>query len=259
MAMEVQILGCGTAAGVPGIAFGYGNCDSQNFKNKRLRASVLVRCGDKRLLIDTSPDCRQQLINADIRHLTAVLYTHTHADHCHGIDDLRWVCMAQKAPIRIYGMRESMAELKERFAYVFDTLHSKAAGYFYKPVLIPHVIEGEVDIDGISVFAFRQGHGNVDTLGYRIGDFAYSTDVVDLDEAAFTALQGVKIWVVDALQYKPHPTHAHVEKALQWIRRVGPQKAYLTHMSQFLDYDTLIKELPDNVEPAYDNLRFSIS
>ena len=256
--MKVRILGCGTSAGVPGIAFGWGACDPKNPKNARRRASILIQHKDTNILIDSSPDCRQQLIDADIKSLNAVLYTHTHADHCHGIDDLRWICAAQKSDIPIYSNKESIAELQTRFAYVFTPLDDKANGFYYKPVLLPNVITAPVEIGGLQINAFTQSHGRSETLGFRIGDFAYSTDVVELDDAAFKALEGVKIWVVDALQYKPHPTHSHVEKTLQWIEKVGCEKAYLTHMSQFLDYDTLKAELPNHIEPAYDNLEFNL-
>lgn len=252
--VRVRILGCGTSAGVPNIAFGWGACDSGNPKNNRKRASILVQSVTTNLLIDTSPDCRQQLIDANIKKIDAVLYTHTHADHCHGIDDLRWVCVAQGAAIPIYSNAESIAELQDRFGYVFTPLDDRAGGFFYKPVLEANVISAPFAVGDLQITSFIQDHGKSETLGYRIGNFAYSTDVVELDELAFKALEGVEIWVVDALQYKAHSTHAHVDKAVQWIERVKCKKAYLTHMSQFLDYETLKSELPPHIEPAYDGL-----
>ncbi len=250
--MKITVLGCGTSGGVPIIGNDWGACDPRDPRNRRMRVSVLAEEGDTRLLIDTSPDLRQQLLNCNLQTLTAVLYTHAHADHTHGIDDLRAINWLTKKPIAIYADPRTMKELEERFAYIFHG--SMAPGHFYKPVVEPHLINGPFRIDGVNITPFAQSHGDIQSLGFRLNDFAYSTDVNQLDEAAFEALKGVKVWIVDCVREKPHPTHSHLEQTLQWIARVKPERAYLTHMNHSLDYATLAAKLPSGVWPAYDGL-----
>lgn len=250
--MKVTILGCGSSGGVPLIGNDWGACDPKEPRNRRTRVSVLVEEKEVVLLIDTSPDMRQQLLAHDVKKVSAVLYTHTHADHSHGIDDLRSVNWMMKKTIPIYADRANLDELEERFGYVFKG--SGVPGHFYKPSVLPHVIEGDFEVEGVGVRPFKQDHGYGHSLGFRIGGFAYSTDVHSLDEEAFKVLQGVKIWVVDCVRVESHPTHSHLEQTLEWIRRVKPEKAYLTHMNQTLDYRSLMAQLPAGVEPAYDGL-----
>jgi len=249
--MKVTVLGCGTSGGVPYIGNNWGECDPQNPRNRRMRVSILVQDKDTTLLVDTSPDMRQQLLNCNLQDLTAVLYTHAHADHCHGIDELRSVNWLTKKPVDIYADAATLRELQQRFAYIFQ---NELPDKFHKPSIVSHVIEGAFKIGGINILPIPQDHGNSDSLGFRFNDFAYSTDVKELDEAAFDALKGVKVWIVDCVREIPHPTHSHIEQTLRWIERVKPQKAYLTHMNHTMDYAKLSASLPRGVAPAYDGL-----
>lgn len=257
--MKVTVLGCGTSGGVPQVGLGWGDCDPAEPKNRRKRCSVLVECGNTTILIDTSPDCREQLLDVDVSRIDAVLYTHAHADHCHGIDEMRWVCVARGQALPVYSNAETIQQLEERFPYCFAPLSPGANGYIYKPLLDARIVEeGKVfRVKNLEIVPFEQDHGHSTTLGFRIGSFAYSTDVVNLDDAAFDALEGVDTWVVDALQLTAHPTHAHLDKTLSWIERVQPRHAVLTHMNTRMDYNSIKQSLPDGVEPGYDGLVLS--
>lgn len=253
--MIVTVLGCGGAGGVPSISGGWGACDPDNPRNRRRRPSVLVETDGATLLIDTSPDLREQLLDAGVRRLDAVLYTHGHADHLHGIDDLREVNRAMRRPIDVFGDAEVLSRIRQRFRYAFEPLDTP---YFYRPVLVPHEVDGPFQVGPIEARPFVQDHGTCTSLGFRFGDFAYSTDVVNLSEAAFAELCGVRVWIVGTLVNRPHETHAHVDKALDWIARIRPQRTFLTHMGTGLDYETLRRRLPEGVEPAYDGLRITV-
>jgi len=257
--MRVTFLGCGSSAGTPSVANGWGAADPNEPKNRRLRPSILVEEGETRILVDTSPDLRQQLLTAGINRLDAVLFTHAHADHCHGIDDLRPVNEAMGAALTAYADTATWASIGERFAYVLEPLSPKVP-YFYKPCLVPTTIAaGETfRIGSMAIQAFDQDHGRMRTLGFRFGAFAYSTDLVRLPEESFDILKGVETWVVGTLGPNEHPTHVHVDKALAWIDRVGPKQAFLTHMSNRLDYGALCAKLPPHVRPAYDGLALEI-
>jgi phosphoribosyl 1,2-cyclic phosphate phosphodiesterase len=248
----VTVLGCGGSGGVPAVGNLWGVCDPTNPKNRRRRCSVLVEAGGAVLLIDTSPDCRDQLLDAGVRRLDAVLYTHAHADHLHGIDELRGINRLMRRPVPIWASAVTLQQIDERFAYTLKPLEPGSS--FYKPTLEPHEIDGPFTVAGIEILPFEQDHGFSTTLGFRIGRFGYSTDVVELDERAFEVLAGVELWVVDCLRHEPHPTHSHLEKTLRWIERLKPRRAILTHMDPVLDYETLRAELPDGVEPGYDGL-----
>ncbi|HEV2302863.1 MAG TPA: MBL fold metallo-hydrolase [Stellaceae bacterium] len=255
--MRVTVLGCGPSTGVPTIGRNWGRCDPNDPRNRRRRVSLLVEAGASVILIDTSPDLREQLIDAGVRRLDAVLLTHAHADHLHGIDDLRSVNRLMRGPIALYLDAEALAEIKSRFGYVFGPLPPD--GRFYKPILVPHEISGPFSVNGLKVVPFTQDHGFSTTLGFRIGSIGYSTDVTELDESAFAALAGIELWVVDCLRREPHPTHSHLEKTLSWIERVRPRRAVLTHMDQSLDYAELARELPPGVEPGRDGLAIEIA
>ena len=253
--MKVTILGSGGSSGTPAVGRGWGKCDPKNPKNNRFRPSILVENGETCLLVDTSPDLRQQLLNTEVRRLDAVLFTHYHADHLHGIDDLRQINREMNAAIDAYADKETLDVIEKRFGYVLDPLAENATMY-YKPTLVPHVLNdgdrisiGEIDID-----VFTQDHGYCQTLGFRFGSIAYSTDVVELPDHAFDILDGVDIWIIGTLIDNPHPTHAHVDKALEWIDRVGPRRGVLTHLGFGFDYETLRQRLPDTVEPAFDGM-----
>jgi phosphoribosyl 1,2-cyclic phosphate phosphodiesterase len=239
------------------ISAGWGACDPANPKNRRMRPSILVEERGKRILIDTSPDLREQLLLAEVSHLDAVLYTHAHADHLHGIDDLREVNRAMRSSLPVYGTRQTLDEIAARFGYVFTPLDPKA-DVIYKPWLVPNAIEGGFTISDIAVTAIDQDHGYSRTTGFRIGDFAYSTDLTDMPDGSFAQLEGLELWVVGCLQDSPHYTHAHVDKALAWRDRVGAKRMVITHMSPKLDYAKLQAALPANVEPGYDGMILTI-
>ena len=250
--MRVTILGCGASGGVPLIINEWGACDPENPKNRRRRASITIEKNGTTLLVDTSPDLREQCLTASIQKVDAVLYTHDHADHTHGIDDLKPFSYRHKISIPIYANAETIASLKRRFDYAFPAEEMRPD--IYRSFLIANIIEGPFQIGNISVVPFIQGHGYSTSIGYRFGNVAYSTDVVNLDEAAFKTLERVDVWIVDCITMEPRATHSHLAQTLEWIKRVKPRQAYLTHMSSLLDYDKLMKELPKGVEPAYDGL-----
>jgi phosphoribosyl 1,2-cyclic phosphate phosphodiesterase len=250
--MRVTVLGCGPSTGVPVIGGNWGRCDPGDRRNRRRRVSVLVEVGSVVILIDTSPDLREQLLDAGVTRIDAVVLTHAHADHLHGIDDLRSVNRLMRSAISLYADGQTLAEIDRRFGYVLKPVEE--AGRFYKPTLTPHEIVGPFEIRGIPVVPFAQDHGFSTTLGVRIGGMAYSTDVTELDDNAFRAVEGVELWIVDCLRREPHPTHSDLAKTLSWIARVQPRRAVLTHMDQSLDYRELSAELPSGVEPGYDGL-----
>jgi phosphoribosyl 1,2-cyclic phosphate phosphodiesterase len=250
--MRVKILGCGASGGVPLITGGWGACDPNNPKNRRRRASIAVEEKETLLLVDTSPDLREQCLAANIQKVTAVLYTHDHADHTHGIDDLRPFFYVKKIPMPLYGNVETINFLKSRFGYAFPIVQNPPE--VYRPFVTDHIINGPFSIGDIAVTPFVQGHGYSTSMGYRFGKVAYSTDVVTLDEEAFKILKGIDTWIVDCISMEPRTTHSHLAQTLEWIQRVKPRQAYLTHMSALLDYNTLVGLLPKGVEPAYDGL-----
>lgn len=262
--MKVTILGSGGSGGVPlpggppgGEPSGnWGNADPNNPKNRRMRVSVLIETAGKTLLIDTSPDFRQQALRFGITHLDAVLFTHAHADHTHGLDDLRALSYVRKAPIPAYMSEDTRSLLTLRFDYAFSSSHPQER--LYPAIMEDKTFGGSFEAAGIPVTAFPQDHGNVTSWGFRIGGFGYSTDVVSLDEAAFEALSGIELWIVDCLREEPHPTHSHFAQTLQWIERVRPKRAALTHLNHSVDYDTLAAKCPPGVEPAYDGLAFEL-
>ena len=256
--MKITILGCGAAPGVPSVSTGWGRCNPANPKNRRRRASVLVQEGlveegGKTLLVDCSPDLRDQLLDANVRRLDAVFFTHAHADHIHGLDELREVNRAMRGPIPVYGTAETLDVLKHRFAYAFEGIPEGKP--IFRPWLIPHVIAPGQDIavGSIRVRAFTQDHGYSTTIGYRFADFAYSTDLMELPADSKEIIRGARLWIVGALQEAPHPTHASLEQVLAWTRDLRPARVVLTHMSNDLDYDTLVEHLlPAGVTPGFD-------
>src|SRR6266550_8806692 len=260
--LTATILGCGSSAGVPrlGGADGsgdWGACDPANPRNRRRRCSLLLRRGDTNVLVDTSPDMREQLLAARVTKLDAVLMTHPHADQTNGIDDLRPLTFIMRKRVEMYADTASLDHLMHQFSYCFVT----PDGTEYPPIITGHAIPEPFrpfEISGaggpIPVLAFWQAHGPVRSLGFRFGSLAYSSDVSDLDESALAALEGVETWIVDALRYRPHPTHANVEMALSWIARITPKRAILTNLHIDIDYAKLAAELPAGVEPAYDGM-----
>lgn len=260
MSYRFIILGCGSSGGVPRIGPHWGKCDPANPKNRRRRCSVLAerigKGGRTSVLIDTPPDLREQLLDIRASALDAVFFTHDHADHTHGIDDLRMVAYGMKRRVPCYMDGATKVALEQRFSYCFQT----AEGSSYPPILTSALLTpGEtVRVEGgggpIDVTPILQRHGDIDSMGFRIGGFAYSPDISDFKEGSQALLGGLDVWVVDALRYTPHPSHFSVKEALTWIERLAPKRSFLTHMTSDLDYETLRRELPAGVEPAYDGM-----
>lgn len=261
--LEVTILGCGSSGGVPRADGDWGACNPENPRNRRRRCSLMVRRkgdapeAETTLIVDASPDLVWQTSGAGARRMDGVLLTHDHADQTHGIDDIRAFAIRQRGRIEVHADAATTESMLRRFGYIFQG----EAGYPAIASLNPIPAHGRAwAVDGpsgeIPIVTFDQDHGAVRSVGYRFGGVAYSSDVVGLDDAAFEALADLDVWIVDALRWRPHPTHAHVEKTLAWIERVKPRRTILTNMHIDLDYDALAAQLPDGVEPAYDGLRF---
>jgi phosphoribosyl 1,2-cyclic phosphate phosphodiesterase len=263
--LEVTILGCGSSGGVPRADGNWGACDPNNPLNRRTRCSLLVRrkSGDPNeettVLVDTSPDLARQTAAAGARRLDAVLLTHEHADQVHGIDDIRAFALRHRRRVPVYMDQRTGETMHHRFGYIFrdqDYYPAIADSLEMPPPGVHWAVEGPSG--EVPVEAFEQEHGDITSLGFRFGPVAYSSDVAQLPEASFEILQGVKVWIVDALRETPHPTHAHLERTLEWIWRLKPERAILTNLHVDMDYEALRAKLPEGVEPAYDGLRFDI-
>jgi phosphoribosyl 1,2-cyclic phosphate phosphodiesterase len=266
MTLTATILGCGSSTGVPRVGLGWGDADPSNPKNRRRRCSLLVErrnaAGARTcVLVDTSPDLREQLLDANVEWLDAVLYTHEHADHTHGIDDLRPLTLKRRRRIDVYADPPTSRALNARFGYCFVT----PAGSEYPPILTEHGLEAgrPVTIGGdggaITALPFLQVHGDMASLGFRFGNLAYSCDVSAIAPESLPLLEGLDVWILDALRYRPHPSHFALADALHWIDRVKPKRAILTNMHSDLDYETLRRELPAHVEPAHDGLTIDVT
>lgn len=258
---RVTILGCGSSGGVPRVVQGWGRCDPNNPKNRRRRCSILVERvaangGVTRVLIDTSPDLREQLIDAQVPDLDAVVFTHEHADHTHGIDDLRPLVIQHRRRMDVFADAQTMHNLKSKFGYCFET----PPGSEYPPILTGHLIDNrhEFEISGaggtIALQPFALIHGKIEALGFRIANFAYTPDVSAIPEVVVKHLEGLDRWVIDALRETPHPTHFSLSEALAWIERMKPRHAVLTNLHTDLDYDALQAQLPPTIEPAFDGM-----
>jgi len=265
MTLRVTILGCGSSGGVPRPALGWGVCDPQNPKNRRRRTSLLVErrneAGLTRVLVDTSPDLREQHLDAEVDWLDGVLYTHEHADHTHGIDDLRALFMKRRRVVDVYLDEQTAAMMRARFGYCFES----PPGSDYPPIVAEHRLTAgrEVVIAGeggkIAALPYLQAHGDIPSLGFRFGGLAYSCDLSDIPEASIAALADLEVWIVDALRYRPHPSHFSLGDALRWIERIKPRRAILTNLHSDLDYEVLRRELPPHVEPAHDGMTFEVA
>lgn len=260
MSLKVTILGCGSSGGVPRVAQGWGKCDPAEPRNRRRRCSILVEriseSGSTRVLIDTSPDLREQLIDAQISHLDAVVFTHEHADHTHGIDDLRPLFIANRRRVPVYADARTMELLQARFGYCFST----PVGSEYPPILTGHLMETDqpLSIEGaggpLTLTPIPVEHGSLPCLGFRIGRMAYLPDVSAIPDASLNLLEGLSCWIIDALRDTPHPSHFSLSEALEWIGRMKPEKAVLTNLHTDLDYNRLRREIPVHVVPAHDGM-----
>ena len=254
-----QILGCGSSGGVPRLGGVWGACDPNNPKNDRQRCSLLItkqnENGKTSVLIDTTPDMRRQLLNAKVDNLDAVLYTHDHADHVHGLDDLRMLVLRNRKRLQVWADKQVQKSLNERFGYAFI----QPQGSPYPPILDMNDLMGNLSITGdggtIDIVPFYVKHGGINALGFRINNFAYLPDVSEIPEKSWKLLDNLDCWVVDALRYTPHPSHSHLSQTLEWIDRANPKRAIITNMHIDLDYETVCKETPERVTAAYDGMQ----
>ena len=252
MTIEVTILGCGSSGGVPLIGNIWGPCNPNDTRNTRRRVSILVKKNKKTFLVDTSPDLRMQMLDAKVKDVDAVLYTHSHADHVHGIDDLRAFCWQRKdnKPLPIYSDQYTIDQITNRFDYAFENKYGPAV-----PSLAANTISiGNNTIQGVNVEAIKQIHGKGFSLGYRFDNVAYSTDVNNLPNESMEQLKDLDLWIVDCVRYEPHYSHSHFDQTISWINKLKPKRAILTHMGHWLDYNELKNKCPDNVEPGIDGM-----
>lgn len=261
--MRFTLLGCGPSSGVPLLTGDWGRCDPNNPKNRRTRTSLLVQeeTEGTTLLIDASPDVRHQLLRENCERLDGVVITHDHFDHSGGLDELRpFFFRRQKRFIPMYATKETARSLQARFDYLLKREGGQLSE-IYPPFLEMQIFpfdRGSFSLGGLEVETFRQDHGALDSLGLRIGNVAYSTDVVNLTAEMEASLEGLDVWFVDCMSEEPRPTHAHLEKTLSWIEQFKPKQAYLIHMDRFLDYESLCKKLPPGVFPGYDGMIVTI-
>lgn len=248
--MKVRILGCGTSTGVPRIGNDWGNCDPGNPRNRRTRSSILIESAEERLLVDCGPDMRQQLLDVDVAVLAGVIVTHDHADHCHGIDDLRQVAQHIGRAVPLHARPDTLRRLGKRFAYAFDGTP------LYPAVIEPNAIEQSVTLGEATLTFVDQPHGGITSLGVRAEEggrsIAYAIDFHEMTDAMAALYRGVDLWICDCLRRTPHPTHAHLDAVIGWARDLGVGQLLLTHLDKSMDYATLAAELPDWAAPAYD-------
>ena len=247
--MQVTILGCGSSHGVPSLNCDCFVCKSENIKNKRKRASIFVETQKTKILIDTSPDLRQQCLENDIRRIDAIIYTHDHSDHVAGIDDARRLCK-NRQPIDAYIDDVTFDKLNKRYDYIFQT-----SDPLYYPLLKRIKLDPFQKIGDINVVAFDQIHGSIISQGIRLDNVAYSTDFNEIPEESLAKLENLDVWIVDCLRYSYAPTHSYLEKSLLLIERVKPKLAVLVHMGHEIEYEVMSKILPKNIIAAYDNMK----
>jgi phosphoribosyl 1,2-cyclic phosphate phosphodiesterase len=261
LSRTLTILGCGSSGGVPRVAQGWGACDPANPRNRRRRCSILIEQsegqGATTVLVDTSPDLREQLLGAGVTRLDGVLMTHSHADHTHGIDDVRPLFIASRRRIDVHMDEATSKVVRRAFPYLFET----SAGSLYPALLNEkRLTRGEIcAIEGpggvIEAMPFELPHGEINALGFRFGDLAYTPDLNAVGDESLRFVENLDMWIIDALRYKPHPSHLSLDEALAWIDRMRPRRAIVTNLHTDLDYEDLRRRLPENVEPAYDGMR----
>ena len=254
--MKVRILGCGTSTGVPRIGNDWGDCDPTEPKNRRTRSSILIESDGERLLVDCGPDLREQLLAANTIDIDRVIVTHDHADHCHGIDDLRQVAQHLGGPVPLHARPETLRRLSKRFAYAFEGTP------LYPPVLEPVAIDGDMVLGEAKLSFVDQPHGGITSLGIRADErdrsFGYAIDFHDLTPDMAVLYEAVDTWICDCLRKKPHPTHAHLDAVLGWARDLRVGQLLLTHLDKSMDYATLMAELPDWAAPAFDGQEIEV-
>ena len=252
--LKVTVLGCGASGGVPLLKYGWGKCNPNNPKNRRTRSSIMIETEKTKLLVDMSPDLRQQLLSFGSSQIDGVFVTHEHYDHTNGINELRPVYFGTGKSLQIYAKDYVMRSVKKMFYYLFED----SGRDLYKPYVEANIVEDEVVVGDISGICFEQNHGYLKSTGLRIGNFAYTTDVVSFEKDTFEKLRGLDTWIVGCLSRDKKPTHANLDTVLQWVYELKPRQTYLTHMSVDLDYDSLLADLPQNIFPAYDGLQITI-
>ena len=254
--MKLRILGSGTSSGVPRIGNDWGVCDPAEARNRRTRASLLVASEHSRVLVDTSPDMRAQLLDANVAEVDAVIWTHDHADHCHGLDDLRQLFHAKGHAIDGFAREQTLESLQLRFGYAFFGRDG------YPPSVNGRILEDRLNVGDLVISVVDQPHGNITSAGIRFDlngkSAGYSTDINAMTDDVASTFEGLDLWIVDALRERPHPTHTHLAQTLGWIAQLKPERAVLVHMDQSMDYATLLRTLPDGVEPGYDGLEIHL-
>ena len=255
--MKVRILGCGTSFGVPRIGNDWGECDPEEPRNRRTRSSILIESGGKRLLVDCGPDLREQLLAADVAAVDGVIITHNHADHCHGIDELRAVEQVLRRPVRLYARGNVLAGLQKRFDYIFSSRS------FYRAVCEPMEVADSLEFGNSTIRFVDQPHGGITSLGMRIDEedrsVVYSIDFNELTDDMRVLYQGADVWISDCLSRKPHPTHTHLDAVLGWAQELEVGLLFLSHLNNSMDYATLVTELPEWAAPAHDGLEIELS
>ena len=253
--MKVRILGCGTSTGVPRIGNDWGRCDPAEPRNHRLRSSILVESAGERMLVDCGPDLRTQLLDAAVGELSGVIVTHTHGDHCHGLDELRPIAQAIGGPVPLHARADVIAELQQRFGYAFEQ------SSFYRPIVEGRHLGEALRFGSATVRFVDQPHGGPTSLGLRFDEdgfsVVYAIDFSEMTDAMATLYEGADVWIADCLTRRPHPTHAHLDAVLGWTRELRIGQLYLSHMGNGLDYRTLVAELPDWAAPGHDGLEFA--
>ena len=258
--MKVTMLGCGTSVGVPALGHaGWGDCNPNDTRNCRQRCAVLIEVNDKVILVDAGPDIRNQLMPLGLKKIDALLITHTHSDHVAGLDDLRAFYWPDRNNLLVYATEQHGSEILERFPYMF-TKHAESPSYFVPPMKMNHIAAGDkLDIGGCTIDVLHQDHGNTSSLGFLFdGKFGYSTDVVGMRDDVFRKLTGIDLWIVEALRASSHQSHSHYEQTFDWIDRVKPKRAVLTHLGLEADYEKLMAICPVGTEPGIDGLTFNL-